>query len=77
MTALNILTDQASALIRAEVRAGDERTKLDAAIRQVARLGVSVNEISAATGMTIEQVQKVLDRPAEMDELAILSGVAA
>lgn len=77
MTTLTILTDQASALIRAEVRAGDERTKLDAAIRQVANMGVSVSEISAATGMTLEQVRRVLDRPAEFDELAVLSGAAA
>lgn len=72
-----VLADQSAGLIRAEVRAQEQREKLYAGVRDaVCKLGCSVDEVSAATGLTPEVIKSVIDaEPAVSDELAALAGI--
>lgn len=62
-------------LIRDEVRAGASRRQLErAAVESIRKMGASVDEVSAATGLTPTEIRRLLDRtPAfdlESDELS-------
>lgn len=76
-TRLTVLTNQAAALIRDEVRAMNSRRQLESAVRQVAKQGVTVNEISASTGLTPSDIYSILDTPEPLEDIAALAGTAA
>jgi hypothetical protein len=65
-------------LIRTEVRAGHERQALErAAVDAVRKMGVSVDTVSAATGLTPAEITGLLDRLPTVDlELDEVLGVA-
>lgn len=73
---LNILANEAHALIRDEVRASAQRAKLERACADAMRLhGVSIDEVSAATGLTPDELRRVLrDTPILSGDLAALVG---
>lgn len=73
---LNILTNEASALIREEVRAGKQRERLENAVYDsVNKYGRSVEAISDATGLTCAEIRKVASTPRELS-LSALAGCA-
>ena len=75
MTVLDVLTSQSHTLIRAEVRAQTERSALERGIVQAVRFhGCSINEVSAVTGLTVEQIRDLLARPLPLAELGDLTG---
>jgi hypothetical protein len=77
MTVLTALTDLSTGLIRAEVLAAAHRERLLAAARQaVMELGVSANEVSAATGLTLDEIAAACAVPVALDDdLAKLAGL--
>lgn len=76
ITSTAVLESLRDGLIRAEVRAGNERRQLErAAVDAVRKLGASVDEVSAATGLTPAEIRSLLDRTPSCDlELADLAG---
>jgi hypothetical protein len=75
MTVLDVLTSQTATLIRAEVRAAAERSALECGIVQAVRVhGYSVDEVSAASGLTPDQIRELLVQPVPLDELGDLAG---
>lgn len=77
MDTLIVVRDQASALIRAEVRAGDQRAQLERAVHDaVNRLGKSIDDVSAASGLTPDEVRKIASRARDLEGDA-LAGIAA
>jgi len=54
------LSTQSDTLIRAEVRAAEERELLEDAVRQAASIGYDVCEISAASGLTPAEIRRLL-----------------
>jgi lambda repressor-like predicted transcriptional regulator len=75
MSALDVLTSLTDTLIRSEVRSAADRSALERGIVQSVReLGFSLNEVSASTGYTVDQITDLLDRPVPMDDLADLLG---
>jgi hypothetical protein len=77
MTYLRTLTDQSNRLIRAEITAAAERERLLQAARQVVMEGVfTVSEVSAATGLTCDDIRAALAMPIPLDDsLAKLAGL--
>lgn len=75
---LNVLRGEANGLIRDEIRAAEQRERLNRGVRDaILKLGVSINEVSAATGLTIEDIRTVIDQtPVIDDDLAVLAGVS-
>jgi DNA-directed RNA polymerase specialized sigma24 family protein len=75
MSVLDVLTSQSATLIRAEVRAQSERSALERGIVQAVRYhNCSVNEVSAVTGLTVDEIRALLDQPLPLDELGDLAG---
>ena len=75
MSVLEVLTSQSNTLIRAEVRVAAERSALESGIRQaIEKCGFSIDEVSAASGVTPDEIRALLDKPAPLDDLACLSG---
>ena len=73
---LIVLRDQASALIRAEVRAGEQRTQLERAVREaILKLGADINEVSAASGLPPADIRRICESAPDL-ELDELTGVA-
>lgn len=69
---LVVVVAQANALITAEVRAGVQRKQLERAVREaVTKLGADINELSAASGLTVRDIERILaTTPAlELDEI--------
>ena len=63
-----VIRDQASALIRAEVRAGKQREQLERAVWDaVNKVGRSIDAVSDASGLTVDEICKICARPAELD----------
>lgn len=77
MSFLTTLTDQSNRLIRAEILAMAERERLLQAARQVVMEGVyTVDEVSAATGLTVDDIRAALAMPIPIDDdLAKLAGL--
>lgn len=74
---LTVLAGQSNGLIRAEVQAQAQRNKLYQGVRDaVLKLGLSVDEVSAATGLTPTEIRLALSEVPALDELAVLSGVS-
>lgn len=72
---LIVVRDQSDALIRAEVRGMQARAQLERACREaVTRLGCSVDEVSAASGLTPAEIHRIVARPFLADELSVLDG---
>jgi hypothetical protein len=77
MSVLNVLGSLSETLIRSEVHAASNRSALERGIVQAIRhLGVTVDEVSAETGLTPDQIRALLDRPVPLDTLADLTGVS-
>lgn len=74
---LIVLRNEASALIRDEIRAASQRAVLEAAVRDaVTKLGCSVDEVSAETGLTPKAIYKIIDTPEPIeDELERMMGL--
>lgn len=63
-----VVRDQASALIRAEVRAGEQRKQLERAVWDaVNKVGQSIDAVSDASGLTPAEIHEIVARPAELD----------
>jgi hypothetical protein len=76
MSVLNVLNSLSETLIRSEVRTASHRSALERGIVQAVRdLGISVNEASAQTGLTVAEINELLERPVPMDDTADLAGL--
>jgi hypothetical protein len=76
MSVLNVLNSLSESLIRSEVRTMSHRSALERGIVQAIReLGVTVEEASAQTGLTVQEISALLTRPVPLDDLADLTGV--
>jgi hypothetical protein len=63
-TLYSTLADQASALIRAEVRAGHQRELLERAVRDsLVKMGANINDVSDATGLTVDEIKSIMRKP--------------
>lgn len=72
---LIVVRDQSNALIRAEVRGMQARAQLERACREaVTRLGCSVDEVSAASGLTPAEIHRIVARPLDTDDLSVIDG---
>jgi hypothetical protein len=77
MSVLDVLTSLSETLIRSEVRAMSHRSALERGIVQAIRAElVTVEEASAQTGLTVQEIRDLLDRPVPLDDLADLTGVS-
>ena len=78
MTALDtliVVRDQASALIREEVRVGKQRERLENAVYDaIHKLGRSVDDVSEASGLTPSEIRKIADTPRELT-VSVLAGL--
>lgn len=77
MTVLDTLKSEATALIRDEVRAAAQRDRLLAAsVQAIKTYGLSIDEVSAETGLTVDDLNRALvaDHCADED-LAKLAGI--
>ena len=75
MTVLDVLTSQSDTLIRASVRAMAERSALERGIVQAVKVyGYSINEVSAASGLTVDEITKLLAQPLPLSDLGDLAG---
>lgn len=71
---LTVLRDQSTSLIRAEVRAADERKLLEQAVRDCFyKLGASVDEISAETGLSPDDVVRIVSEVPPLDDGDLLA----
>lgn len=69
---LIVVRDQASALIRDEVRAGNQRAALENAVYDaINKLGSSINDVSEASGLTPAEIRKIAATPRDLDLDAI------
>lgn len=77
MGTLDVLSTLTDTLIRSEVRAAADRSALEQGCVQAVRvLGFSVSEVSAASGLTVEEIRALLDRPVPLGDLDALTGVS-
>lgn len=75
MSTLDVLTSLTDTLIRSEVRAAADRSALERGIVQAVRVrGYTVDEVSASTGLTPDEIRALLAQPVPLDELAVLDG---
>ena len=73
---LIVVRDQASALIRAEVRAGKQRAELERAVYDaINKLGKSIDDVSEASGLTPAEVRKIAAVPPELS-IEQLAGIS-
>lgn len=60
---LIVVRDQSARLIRAEVQSANQRASLERAVTEAVRLlGVSVDDVSEASGLTPAEIRRLLDR---------------
>ncbi len=72
-----VVADQRDTLIRHELRAGEQRAKLERAVVQAIRdYGVSVDEMSEASGLTPAEIRALLDTPPVAMDLPALAGIS-
>jgi hypothetical protein len=72
-----IVREQRTALIRAEVLAGEQRTQLERAVRDaVLKMGRSIDAVSEASGLTPAEIREIAEAPSELESLDALAGVA-
>lgn len=73
---LIVVRSESDALIRSEVRAAAQRERLERAVRDaVTKLRYSVDEVSEASGLTPDEIHRILvDAPVLSDDLAVLAG---
>jgi hypothetical protein len=77
MSVLDTLNSLSDTLIRAEVRAADHRSALERGIVQAIRdHGITVEEASAQTGLTVDRINFLLDQPVPLDDLTVSDGIA-
>jgi hypothetical protein len=58
---LNIVRSQSNALIRAEIRGLQARDRLEQACYEaITRLGCTVDEVSEASGLTCEELRRIV-----------------
>jgi len=61
---LTVVRSQSEALIRAEVRGMEARAQLERACYEaVTKLGCSVDEVSAASGLTPAEIKRIVEAP--------------
>lgn len=73
---LIVLRSEASALIRDELRAGEQRARLERAVIDcINKLGRSIDEVSEASGLTPKEIRRLLERPTPLESLDDLLGV--
>lgn len=73
----DILRSESTALIHMEVRTGAQRERLNRAIRDaIVKAGCSIDAASEATGVTPAEIRQILSRPADIEDLDMLAGVA-
>jgi len=74
---LAIVRDQSAGLIRAEVRAAKQRERLYSAVcDSIRKLGLGIDEVSEASGLTPDEIRRVLDEPRALEDLAVLAGIS-
>lgn len=75
---LIMVRSQNATLVRAEVRAINERTKLAAAVRDaIVNLGHSIENVSEASGLTPAEIRRILAEPKPIDsDLSALAGLS-
>lgn len=73
---MNVLSNEANALIRDEMRAAKQRKRLERAAVDAVRLhGAEIDAVSAATGLTPAEIRVALENePLISCDLAVLSG---
>jgi len=65
---LTVVRSEASALIRDEVRTGNQRARLERAVwESVNKLGCSIDEVSEASGLTPAEVRKIASRAVDLE----------
>lgn len=65
---LIVVRSEASALIRSEVRAGDQRARLERAIWDaINKLGRTVDAVSEASGLTPAEIRKIAERTPDIE----------
>ena len=75
MSVLDTLNSLSDTLIRAEVRTAGHRSALERGIVQAIRdHGIALEEASAQTGLTVDEIRTLLDQPVPLDDLAVLDG---
>jgi hypothetical protein len=75
MTVLDVLADLNSTLIRSEVRTAGYREALErGCVQAIREHGCSLNDVSAQSGLTVEELRALLARPLPLDELGDLAG---
>lgn len=63
-------------LVRSEVRALADRDTLERACREaVVKLKLPIEDVSEASGLTVAEIDALVDAPAPLDDLADLAGV--
>ena len=73
---LTVVRSQSDALIRAEVRGMQARAQLErACFEALTLLGCSVDEVSAASGLTPAEIQRIAANPDDNGDLAVLEGL--
>lgn len=75
MSVLDVITSQSNTLIRAEVTAAAERSALERGIVQAIKVyGYSLSEASAASGLTVSEITKLLAASLPLSDLGELAG---
>jgi len=60
---LIVVRDQSTRLIRAEVQSANQRASLERAVLEAVRLlGVSIDDVSEASGLTPAEIRRLLER---------------
>ncbi len=69
---LIVVRDQSERLIAAEIRSIEQRNALERAVREaITKLGYGIDEVSEASGLTPDEIRRVLSEVPEWDELDI------
>jgi hypothetical protein len=59
---LTVVRDQSAMLIRAELRSQEQRAMLERAVVEAVRLlGISIDDVSEASGLTPAEIRRLLD----------------
>jgi hypothetical protein len=74
---LDILRDQRSSLVRAELVAADERTVLlRGAVEAIRKYRLDISNVAEATSLSVSEIERALDTLPVMDEdVAAIAGL--
>lgn len=74
---LGIVASERDSLIRHEVKAMNQRERLELACRDaVLKLGHSIDDVSEASGLTPAEINKLINSPTQIgDDIMVLSGM--